>query len=95
MKRLVLGILILVSLLEARNMQYGERYGTSSGYNNNQNNYQGNSGKTYQYDMNNQNDRQQYSIDTGAQMRDNSANGYVDRFYDNALGQHGGGINGN
>jgi len=42
--------------------------------------------------MSNQNDRQRYSTDTGAQMRDNSANGYVDRYYDKAKGQHGGGI---
>jgi len=91
MKKLLLTVLFIGSSLLADNYGYNNPYSN----NNDNSNYQGNSGRTYQYDMNNQVDRQRYSIDTAAQRRDNSADGYVDRFYDNALGQNGGGINGN
>ncbi|MEA3330118.1 MAG: hypothetical protein U9Q29_00290 [Campylobacterota bacterium] len=90
MKRFILAILLAGSSLMAYDYGYN-----NSNSNNDNSGYQGDSGRNYQYDMTNQNDRQQYSVDTDAQMRDNSADGYVDRFYDNSQGQYGGGIYGN
>ena len=53
--------------------------------------YQGSSGSSYQYDMNNGSDRNSYSIDLDAQRRDQMNNG-VDRDMDQSRGQYGGGI---
>ena len=63
-------------------------------------NYKSNSGQTYQYDMNNGNDRLKYSTDIDAQQRDMRSNMYdnsanIDRQRDEAVGQSGGGIYGN
>ena len=94
MKKLILGTVLLSTLCFGYEpIRFGNGFNSSSSTSSN--NYQGNSGRSYQYDMSNQNDRQQYSVDTDAQMRDNSADGYVDRFYDNSQGQYGGGIYGN
>jgi hypothetical protein len=51
--------------------------------------YYGSSGSRYQYDLSNPIDRQNYGVDTGAQMRDMYN---YDRYYDQGLGQFGGGI---
>jgi len=54
-------------------------------------NYQGSSGSTYQYDLNNGSDRNSYSIDLDAQRRDLMHIG-VGRSQDRLRGQNGGGI---
>ena len=54
--------------------------------------YQTSSGTTYQYDMSNPVDRNRYSTDTSAQQRDRMNSGSVDSYFDNSLGQFGGGI---
>lgn len=74
------------------------QYDVGSNQTNNQKSgYQGNSGQTYQYDMNNGNDRLNYSVDTGAQQRDYYNNMYDtsgNRQTDSYSGQYGGGIYG-
>lgn len=63
--------------------------------NNQQSGYQGDSGQRYQYDMNNGNDRAAYSVDTGAQQRDNNYNMYNtsgNKQADSYSGQYGGGV---
>ena len=64
----------------------------NNSYDNSSNNlYQGSSGNTYQYDMSNQIDRDRYSTDTSAQIRDmTSVN--TTRSMDQSRGQYGGGI---
>ena len=63
---------------------YGSESSSSGGY-------QGSSGSSYQYDMNNPSDRNNYSIDLNAQRRDQMS---LDpsRSLDRGLGQYGGGI---
>ncbi|MFZ1569238.1 MAG: hypothetical protein WAT29_10515 [Thiolinea sp.] len=53
--------------------------------------YQGSSGSTYQYDLSNPTDRNNYSIDLDAQRRDQMS---LDpgKILDTGLGQYGGGI---
>lgn len=63
--------------------------------NNQQSAYQGNSGQTYQYNMSNGSDRAAYSVDTGAQQRDNNYNMYNtsgNKQQDRSNGQYGGGV---
>lgn len=66
----------------------GSNYSGNSGY-------QGSSGRSYQYDMNNGNDRLKYGTDVGAQQRDRNYNDYSgNRKSDRSTGQYGGGIYG-
>lgn len=53
--------------------------------------YQGNSGSSYQYDLNRPGDRNSYSTDLSAQMRD-AQNLDLGSTQDRGLGQFGGGI---
>lgn len=53
-------------------------------------NYTSSFGSNYQYDLNNQSDKLQYSIDVGAQLRD-SININPNRQLESGLGQKGGG----
>jgi hypothetical protein len=93
-------ILLLVALLlpiYAQAAQPLEWQNVPSPYSNPYNtpstsNYQSNTGTSYQYDMSNPSDRLGYSVDLGAQMRDQlSVN--PSRSLDRGLGQYGGGIN--
>jgi len=88
---IILG-LISVSSISARDNYYGSGSNSNSGY-------KSNSGQTYQYDMNNGNDRLKYSTDTDAQQRDMRSNMYdnsanIDSKRDRATGQYGGGVYG-
>lgn len=52
--------------------------------------YRGQSGQTYQYDLNRPQDRTRYELDPGAQIKDSvTVNPKID--FDNAAGQRGGG----
>ncbi|WP_378949044.1 hypothetical protein [Paracoccus sp. R86501] len=53
--------------------------------------YQGSSGSSYQYDLSNPSDRNSYSTDLSAQMRD-ARSLDLGRTQDRGLGQFGGGI---
>ncbi|MDT8338475.1 MAG: hypothetical protein RQ763_04675 [Sulfurimonas sp.] len=91
-KYLVIIGMVSVSSILAQDNYYGSGNGNSG--------YKSNSGQTYQYDMNNGNDRLKYSTDTDAQQRDMRSNMYdnsanIDRQRDGATGQYGGGIYGN
>jgi len=88
MKKLILGTVLLSTL--SFGSQFGNGFNSSS--NDSSSGYKGSSGRTYQYDMSNQNDRLRYSTDTGAKKRDMSAGGYVDKMRDQHKGQYGGGI---
>lgn len=56
--------------------------------------YQGSSGSTYQYDLNNPVDADRYSTDTGAQIRDMTNGSNPGSLIDHSHGQKGGGIYG-
>ena len=58
---------------------------------NNNSSYESNSGTKYEYDLNDIRDRNSYSTDTDAQLRD-SLNTNPRRQMDRDMGQHGGGI---
>ncbi len=66
----------------------GKCYGTMVP-GNNSGGYRGSSGSRYQYDLNNQYDRNNYSVDIGAQQRDYLN---LNRSYDKSFGQFGGGM---
>lgn len=96
MKKILIAAILIAGLsLQAYDIH---QYDVGSNQTNNQqNSYQGNSGQTYQYDMNNGNDRLNYSVDTGAQQRDYYNNMYDtsgNRQTDSYSGQYGGGIYG-
>lgn len=55
--------------------------------------YQGSSGSSYEYDLNNPSDRNSYSTDLDAQRRDSQSLD-TGRTLDRGLGQYGGGIYG-
>ena len=85
MKNKVIGLLVLSSLM----LGYGFDNNDNSGY-------KSDSGKRYQYDLNNQHDKLSYSTDIGAQQRDKYDNLYNNydrhRQNDHRKGQYGGGI---
>ena len=73
-------------LFSASTLAWNNSYDNNSG-----DRYQGSSGNTYQYDMSNPVDRNRYSTDTSAQIRDmTSVN--TTRSMDSSRGQYGGGI---
>lgn len=57
-----------------------------------QESYQGSSGNTYQYDLNNSIDANRYSTDTEAQMRDMTKGSSPGTLIDKSHGQKGGGV---
>ncbi len=61
------------------------------GYNSGSDSYEGSSGSTYQYDLNNGTDSNRYSLDLDAQRRDQMDNS-IDSMQDRLHGQNGGGI---
>jgi uncharacterized protein YlxW (UPF0749 family) len=85
MQKVVIGLLISSSIV----LGYGFDNNGKSGY-------KSDSGKRYQYDLNNQHDKLSYSTDTSAQQRDKYDNLYnnYDRHKQNdqRQGQYGGGI---
>ena len=85
MQKVLTGLLIFSSLV----LGYGFESNDNSGY-------KSDSGKRYQYDLNNQHDKISYSTDIDAQQRDKYDNLYnnYDRHIqnDHQQGQYGGGI---
>jgi hypothetical protein len=73
----------------------GQCRGTEVNRNSNSDNsnYSGSSGASYQYDLSSPLDRNRYSIDNSAQIRD-SLNVNPRRQLDQSMGQYGGGITG-
>lgn len=70
-----------------------EVYGVAgSGSGSGSKNYEGSSGSTYQYNLNNPVDKNNYSVDLDAQRRD-QMNVNPGRNLDRGMGQYGGGIN--
>ena len=95
MKFILIGLFLLMcmSTVHARcvgSIVNGECMGAEV-YGSDDSGYQGSSGSTYQYDLNNLSDRNSYSIDLDAQMRDQRS---IDtgRNMDQLRGQNGGGI---
>jgi hypothetical protein len=98
-KAIAFGLLTFLALLPSA---YGQRIGwepvtsgnmPQSTVGGNSGGYYGSSGAQYQFDMNNPVDRNRYSTDTGAQMRD-QVESYTDRTLDRMRGQNGGGYYG-
>lgn len=71
----------------------GKCYGTETSTTSNSNGYQSKYGNNYQYDMSNPVDRNSYSIDPSAQLRD-QLDVSPSRNLDRSIGQFGGGIYG-
>lgn len=99
MKKIITAVILVTGLsLQAYDIHQYDMNRQNSNYGNN-GGYQGSSGNRYQYDLSNQNDRLNYSVDIGAQQRDNynnvvnGTNGKVQQDRNN--GQYGGGIYGN
>lgn len=94
MKKIITAAILMAGLsLQAYDIH---QYDMGRSQTNNQpSGYQGGSGNRYQYDMNNGNDRLNYSVDTGAQQRDYYNNMYDtsgNRQQDRSNGQYGGGV---